>query len=277
MTATVLPIDAARPVREVVPRQRFTNVIASEWTKLRSLRSSWVAFALTVIGTIGIAVLVCAETAAHSKPLGPSDVVNFEPANLSMSGWNLSQLIVGVLAVVVITGEYGSGLIRTTFAAIPRRREVLAAKALVVGALVLVTAMACSFTSFFLGQWLLHRTGTTTTIGAPGVLHVVAGSALYIVLIALLGLGIGTIVRSTAGATGALLGILFVPPVLAEAFPSSWHNAIQKYAPLNAGSQIMNLHRPSAALGPWAGLGLLALYTTAALVAAFVLIGTRDV
>jgi ABC-2 type transport system permease protein len=277
MTVSVLPIEAVGPVRATASRQRFAHLIAAEWTKLRSLRSSSVALALTVLGTVGIGVLVCAETAAHWKPIGPNDVVGWEPANLSLSGWYLAQLIVGVLAVVMITGEFSSGLIRTTFAAAPRRREVLAAKALVLSVLVLVTATVCSFSSFFIGQWLLHRTGMTTTIGAPGVLRVVGGSALYIVLIALLGLGIGTIVRSTAGATGAFLALLFVPPALADAFPPSWHHAIQEFAPLNAGSQIMNLQRPAAALGPWAGLGVLVLYAGAALIAAFVLIGTRDV
>jgi ABC-type transport system involved in multi-copper enzyme maturation permease subunit len=279
MTVTVLPIEGVKPpaTSATASRQRFGHIVASEWTKFRSVRSSWVSLGLTVLGTVGVGALICAETAANWKSPAPGSVIGWEPANLSLSGWYLAQLIIGVLAVVMITGEYGSGLIRTTFAAVPRRREVLAAKTLVLTAVALVTATVCSFASFFIGQWLLHRTGYTTTIGAPGVLHVVAGSALFVTLIALLGLGIGTIVRSTAGATGTLFAILFVPAILADAFPPSWHHAIQEFAPLNAGSQILNLHRPAAALGPWAGLGVLALYTAAALTAGFVLIGTRDV
>jgi hypothetical protein len=108
-------------------------------------------------------------------------------------------------------------------------------------------------------------------------LHVVAGSALYVGLIAMLGLALGAIVRSTAGATGTLFGLLFVPPVLAEAFPANWHRWIQEYAPLNAGLQIMKLSTGPDHLGPWTGLGVLALYVGIAVVAAFVVIGWRDV
>lgn len=257
--------------------QRFGNVLSSEWTKLRTLRSNTVALVLVILGTVGVAALVCGETAAHWSTTSVEGKTGIEPANLSVSGWYLSQLIVGVVAVLTFTSEHGSGLIRTTFAAVPRRGRVFAAKALVVTASVLSVALACSFASFFLGQRLLRSTGVATTLGHPGVTRIVIGSALFATLIALLGLGLGAIVRSTAGAISTLFGLLFVPPILADAFPPSWHQLIQRYSPLNAGSQIMNLHRPVNHLGPWAGLLVLAVYSATALVVAFVVVPRRDV
>jgi ABC-type transport system involved in multi-copper enzyme maturation permease subunit len=259
------------------PEQRFRMVVAAEWTKLRTLRSSMVALVLTIVGTVGVAALICAEFAAHWKSMDPTNRLGTDPVNLSLNGWYLTQLIVAAIAVITITAEHGTGLIRTTFAAMPRRRQVLAAKVLVVAAAAFVAAVACSYASFFLGQRLLHSTGIAATLATPGAVRVVTGAALYVTLIALLGLGLGTIVRSTAGAISTLFGILFVPAILADAFPASWHDAIQKYAPLNAGSQIMNLTTGSRALSPWAGLGVLAGYVAVTLVAATVLISVRDV
>ncbi len=255
--------------------QRFRWLVTSEFTKLRTLRSNGVGLLLTIVGTIGVAALVCAETAAHWKFMNPIDRANTDPTNLTLNGWYLTQLVVGVIAVLTVTSEFGSGMIRSTFAAAPRRSSVIAAKLLVVTTIVLLVSIACSVVSFLLGERLLHSTGIATTLGAPGVARAVFGSGLYVTAIALLGLGLGALIRNTAGAISALFGVLFVPPILAEAFPSSWHNAIQNYSPLNAGSQILNVH-PGKGLGPWSGLGVLAVYVAVVLVAGFATTQTRD-
>jgi ABC-2 type transport system permease protein len=253
-----------------------TAVVASEWVKLRTLRSNAVALALTIVGTIGVSVLLGATVAAHWHELNPQEANDYDVTNLSLSGWYLTQIVVGVVGALAITSEHATGMIRTTFSAVPRRRRVFVAKAAVIATTVLAVATACSVGAFYAGQFMLRHTHHGATLGDPGVARAVFGAGLYATVIALLGLGLGFIIRNTAGAISALFGVLFVPPILAEAFPPSWHDAIQKYAPLNAGSQIMNVHEQARALGPWTGLAALALYVVAALAAAALLVGARD-
>jgi hypothetical protein len=254
----------------------MTAVVASEWIKLRTLRSNAVALALTIVGTIGVSVLLGATVASHWHELNPQEARDYDVTNLSLSGWYLTQIVVGVVGALAITSEHATGMIRATFGAVPQRRRVFLAKAAVIAACVLVVATVCSVGAFYAGQFMLRNTHHGATLAQPGVPRAVFGAALYAALIALLGLGLGFIIRNTAGAISALFGLLFVPPILADAFPSSWHDAIQKYAPLNAGSQIMNVHEQGRALGPWTGLCVLALYGVAVLAVAVVLVGRRD-
>lgn len=264
---------APHPARGVA---RFRLVVESEWIKLRSLRSSQIALLAVFVMTVGIAAIACAVTAAHWSSMAPREKVDFDPTSLSLNGWFLGQLVVGVLGVLVVTSEYGSGMIRATFTAVPERRHVLAAKALVVAAAVLAVATVTSFAAFGLGQGLISSTGRAVSLGDPGELRAVLGAGLYATVIVLLGVGLGAIVRSTAGSVSALFGVLFVPPILAEAFPSGWHQAIQRYSPMNAGSRVLMVQSQSNALGPWVGLGMLVLYTAVVLAVAFWLVSRRD-
>jgi ABC-2 type transport system permease protein len=254
----------------------MTPVVASEWIKLRTLRSNAVALGLTIVGTIGVSVLLGATVAAHWHELNPQEARDYDVTNLSLSGWYLTQVVVGVVGALAITSEHATGMIRATFGAVPRRRRVFVAKATVVAAGVLAVAAVCSVGAFYAGQFMLRNTHHGATLAEPGVARAVFGAALYATVIALLGLGLGFIIRNTAGAISALFGVLFVPPILAEAFPPSWHSAIQKYAPLNAGSQIMNVHDQARALGPWPGLCVLALYAAVVMGTAVLLVGVRD-
>jgi hypothetical protein len=254
----------------------MTAVVASEWIKLRTLRSNAVALALTVVGTVGVSVLLGATVAAHWHELDAGEAQRYDVTNLSLSGWYLTQIVVGVVGALAITSEHATGMIRATFGAVPQRRRVFAAKAAVITGSVLVVATTCSVGAFYAGQLMLRNTHHGATLAKPGVARAVFGAAVYATVIALLGLGLGFIIRNTAGAISALFGVLFVPPILAEAFPPSWHDAIQKYAPLNAGSQIMNVHDQAGALGPWSGLAVLTLYVVAVLAAAALLVGVRD-
>ncbi len=141
---------------------------------------------------------------------------------------------------------------------------------------VLVVATTCPIGAFYAGQFMLRNTHHGATLTQPGVARAVFGAALYATVIALLGLGLGFVIRNTAGAISALFGVLFVPPILAEAFPQSWQDAIQKYSPLTAGSQIMNVHANSGQLGPWGGLAVLTVYAVAVLAVAPFLVGASD-
>lgn len=256
--------------------RRLRNTIESEWIKLRSVRSTTFAAALVLIGVVGIGALICGAHAARWNRMSADDRLGLDATNLSLNGWFLGQLVAGVVGVLAITSEYASGSISTTFAAVPRRRTVLVAKAIVIASAVFLIAIATSFTAFFLGQALLSGTGAQAALAEPGVTRAVIGAAMYVTVIALLGLGLGALLRSTAAATSALFGVLFVPPVLSEAFPRSWHEAIQRWAPMNAGSRILFVHHASNAVGPWTGLAVLTSCSFAALATSAWLLTRRD-
>lgn len=269
---TAVEVESITGAREGHVRR----VLGGEWIKTRSIRSTQWSLVALAVATIGIAILACAREAAHWNLLSLDDQRSTDVTLLSLNGWYLGQLVVGVLGVLAITSEYGNGMIRTTFAAVPQRRLLLAAKAIVIATVVLCVGLVLSFAAFLVGQAFLASTGHGASLGDGDVLRAVVGAALYATTVALLGFGLGALFRSTAGAVSGLFGVLFLPPVLAEAFTGSWHRTIQRYAPMNAGSRILTVLPSKDALGPWAGIGVLVAYTAAVLVAAFWIVGHRD-
>ncbi|MDT7544940.1 MAG: type transport system permease protein [Actinomycetota bacterium] len=258
--------------------QRVTpaRVVLSEWTKLRSLRSTMFSL-LTVVGFIlGFSILVPAVVAAHWPPPDARDVATFDPVGVSLAGGFLAQLAIGVLGVLVITGEYATGMIRATLAAVPKRLPVLWAKALVYGLTSLVLTVPSMLAAFFIGQSILASQHIETTFGATGVARTVFGSALYLTGVGLLGLGLGALIRNTAGAISTLFGVLFVVPIVVHFLPSTWSDAIGKYLPSNAGQVITSVKPDPTQLGPWTGLGLFFLYAAVVLVLAAVGLVRRD-
>jgi hypothetical protein len=167
-------------------------------------------------------------------------------------------------------------MIRATFAAVPQRRSVLAAKAAVLAAATAVAGLVSSFAAFFVGQAILSSKHIEAHIGDPHVLRAVIGAGLYIPVLALLALGIGALIRRSAGAIAAIFGLIFVLPGLVLALPSSWSNAISKYLPSNAGEAIFRTIRDRSTLSPWVGFALFCGYAAAALVAAGVVLNRRD-
>jgi hypothetical protein len=165
----------------------------------------------------------------------------------------------------VVTGEYGTGMVRASLAAVPKRLPVVWAKVAVFASVTFAVTTVASFIAFFIGQALLNSQGIGTTIGAPGVLRAVIGMGLYLTGIGLLGIGIGWIIRNTAGAISTVLGLLLVLPGIVEALPTSWGEHIAPYLPSVAGHEIALAHTPPAMLAPWAGfavlLGYIALVT----------------
>jgi hypothetical protein len=210
------------------------------------------------------------------------DKLTFNPLETTLIGVNVAQLAIGVLGVLVITGEYSTGMIRATFAAVPKRLPVLWAKVGVFGALTLILSVPAMLIAFFSAQAILaghtlFGRDIAVSFSDPGVARVVIGGALYLTLAGIFGLGLGAILRNTAGGIGAFAAVLFVIPPLLNVLPSSWDDAISPYLPSNAGQAIMQFGNPSNILGPWTGLALFAGYTAATIAAAAVLLRRRDV
>jgi hypothetical protein len=258
----------AAPTRIGVP-----NVLLSEWTKLRSLRSTyWTAFA-AVLAAIGIAILGCASFVQH---FAPSDVIGFDAAAFSVQGLYAAQILVGALGVLTISGEYATGMIRTTLTSVPQRRSMLALKGAVYTAAALVLGEIASFAAFGIGQAILHEKGAGVSLADHNVLRAVIGGGLYIAVVGLLAFGLGALVRRTAGALATFFAVLFLPSALIDLLPSSWHDTVMKFAPANAGTQIMSLHRQHDMLSAWNGLGVLALYAVVITGLALYFVRRRD-
>ncbi|MGH9129777.1 MAG: ABC transporter permease [Acidimicrobiales bacterium] len=274
---------AASPTRPGEPstevdqgRQRFTWLLTSEWTKFRSVRSTFWTLLVTVIATIGIGALISFAVESNHSHATAVERFMFDPTSTSLSGIGFAQLALGVLGVLVISSEYGTGMVRATFAATPRRHLVLAAKAIVFGSVALAIGLVCSFVAFFVGQRILALQAIQTTISAPDVLRAVFGGGLYLTVMGLLALGIGALIRHTAGALAAFVGLILVLPAVAFALPSSWAHVVDKILPTDLGTGIGQVVPRAHFFGPWAGFGLFCAWAAAALVAAALVTAHRD-
>jgi ABC-type transport system involved in multi-copper enzyme maturation permease subunit len=252
------------------------RVVLSEWTKLRSLRSTVFSLLAAIVCIVGLSALVPAVVAHHWPPHDPADVASFDPTGVSLAGVFLAQLAIGVLGVLFITGEYATGMIRATLAAVPRRLPVLWAKTGVFAAVTLVLTVPAVLAAFAIGQSILSSQHIQTSFGEPGVFRAVIGAALYLTVVGVLGLALGALIRNTAGGIATLFGLLFVLPVVVHFLPSSWSDAIDKYLPSSAGQAIVQVHPESSSLSPWVGLLVFCLYAVAALIAAAMALNRRD-
>jgi ABC-2 type transport system permease protein len=263
---------ARRPARPSDEKVTFARVMKAEWIKLRTLRSSWLTLGAAVAMMVIIGLVIGYTTSTANWVTLEAEAKLASPP---VRGFLITQLVVGVLGVLFVTGEYATGMIRSTFAAIPRRLQVVGAKAAVFGAVALVAMTLASFAAFYGAQIFLGPDDHGPSISDPGALRSVAGVGLYLMLVGLLGAGIGWIVRSTAGAITALVGLLLIFPNLI-AFLGSWAAAIVKYMPSNAGESFVTSTRVPDTLAPITGIGVLALWAAAAFVAAVVLVRRRD-
>jgi ABC-2 type transport system permease protein len=242
-----------------------------EWIKLRSLRSTTYALLLTVIGMITMGVVTMANTKA---PRGAEKIASFDPTNNVLAGVALGQLIVGALGVLMITGEYSSGTIRSTLAAVPKRRLVLTAKAAVFGGLALVLGEVVTFATFLAGRAALAADVPHPSLGDPDVLRAVLLSGTYLALVGLMGVGIGAITRHTASAIGTLVGFLFVLPLSLAGFTGT---TIAKFFPtIIAGNSLSRTVPDDEVLSPWTGFAVLCLYTAVLLAVGGRLLVRRD-
>lgn len=259
--STISPAGFAR----ALPKGHYTmrGLVRSEWTKLRTVRSTLWTLGVTVVIGIGVSIIATAETRAHWSTMSPGSRLGFDPISTSLAGVFFSQLTIGVLGVLAMSAEYGTGTIRATLAAAPRRPLVLAAKAAVFGAVALVVAEIVAFVSFFLGQALLTSPATHATLSTPGALRAVFGTGCYLCVIGLIGLGLATIVRHTAGAISAFVGILLVLPIIVAVLPSSLNNAISRYLPDQIGATMISRVPGNDVFSPWVGFLVLCGYAVA--------------
>jgi ABC-type transport system involved in multi-copper enzyme maturation permease subunit len=258
------------------------RVAVSEWTKLRTLRSTRYTLLAGVAMTIGFAIIPAFVNASRWATMSAADRAGFHPLETSLIGVTLAQLAFGALGVLVISGEYSTGMIRSTFAAVPKRLTVLWAKAGVFGLVTLLLALPSTLIAFFAAQAILkghslNGHDIALSFSSSGVARAVVGGALYLTLVGLFGLGLGAILRNTAAGISAFTGILFVLPPLMGVLPASWNNAISPYLPANAGRAIMQTGNPAHTLAPWTGLGVLAAYTAIVLAIAAIQLRRRDV
>ena len=248
-------------------RYRFSQVARMEWTKLRSLRSTWWVLAVTVAGAIGIAVAVGVNTRDATADL----------TNNALAGISLGLLLIGVLGVLAMTGEHSSGMIRATLAAIPNRPLVLAAKAAVFGVVALAAGEAAGFIAFFAGTAALPGGVQGPELGQPGVLRAVVLGGAGFCLVGLIGLGLGAIIRHTPAAIAVLVGGVYV----VAQFVAVLTHSLMAYLPIAIVANSLTAVQPMSDgqvrfLSPWAGLGVLCLYAAGTLGAGAWLLARRD-
>ena len=273
MTAATLD-RAARP-SQAEGHYGWRSAARMEWLKLRSVRSTAWILLVFAAGMIGIAILVLSHE--NWATMSPSDRASFDPTNAGFAGLALGQLAFGVLGVLMITSEFSSGMIRATFAAVPRRPLLLAAKAGVLGGVTLVAGEVLAFASFALGEAVLRSPAPHASLGQPGVLRAVLMAGAYPALIALIGLGLGAIIRHTAGAISAVVGVLFVLPLILVPLGTSLQNSVGKFLPMIIAENSITAVKPDVDnLAAGVGFGLLCLYAIVALAAGGWLLTRRD-
>ena len=275
---TTLTAQPATPSTgtDTVQVQRVTSarVLHSEWIKLRSLRSTALTLAAAVLTMVAMGWIIAWATHRNWSELRPDEQAAFSAIDFTLAGSNLAQLAIGVLGVLLVTGEYATGMIRATFGAVPRRLPVLWAKATLYAAVTFVLMLLAALAAFLGGQQLLGTHGTT--LSAPGAVRAVVGVAGYLTLIGVFAVALGFIVRSTAGGVATLFGLLLVLPGLGLLLPSSWEDRILPYLPSNAGSTMFTSQPAEGSLSAGASLLVLLAWVAAALAAAAVLVGERD-
>ena len=268
---TAATVTARPPARGYSLRTTYRM----EWRKLRTVRSTWWILAAFAAGMIGLAMLGMNYVAWAQ--MSAADKASFDPTNDLYVGLALGQLVLGILGVLAVSSEFSSGMIRATFTAVPNRPLVLAAKAAVLGALTLTAGEILSFAAFFAGQAMLKAPAPHAALGQPGVLRAVLMAGAYPALIALIGLGLGAIIRHTAGAICAVVGVVFVLPLLVVPMGTSIQDSVEKFLPMEMAENTLTAVRPVAHQLP-AGIafGLLCGYAVAALVAGGWALARRD-
>lgn len=276
-TTTATGTNTVRPARF---RPLLVDLARSEMTKLRSVRSTYWTLLATVGAMIVFGGLLDAAYARHYTGATRPPATAFDPAAYSMSGFFLAQLAITVLGVVVITSEYQTGSIRSTLAAAPQRSLVLLVKAAVFGAVAALTSLIAAVGSLLTGQILLHPTGLQAHLSDPGTLRSVIGAGLYLAVLGLLALGIGTLIRRTAGAIATIVGLIIILPVFIQGLPQTWQDTITKLLPSTAGQAIIGRTKftppDTTPLPPWTGFALLCGYTAVILTAAAITLQRRD-
>ncbi|WP_329343460.1 ABC transporter permease [Streptomyces sp. NBC_01352] len=257
------------------------RVLRSEWAKFWSLRSSWITlgvavFLLILFGAVA-SYTYSPDAVDTSGPPGPGNGGDSDAISLALTGVTFASLAIGVLGVLLSAGEYTTGMIRSTLAAVPRRLPVLWSKAAVIGPIALFLTALGALAAFLLGTPGLDGEKIALSLSDDGVLRSLAGAGGYLALVAVFGVALGMLLRSSAGAIAALVGVLLILPGLASLLPDSWYDTVSPYFPSNAGSAVYALHQSSDALSPGAGIAVFAGWVALTLVGAAVRLVRTDV
>ncbi|MEY9949008.1 ABC transporter permease [Kitasatospora sp. GAS1066B] len=273
-TATPTAVQARPSVGGPVTLPR---VLHSEWIKFRTLRSSYFTLLAAVVFMVGFGLLACYGAIDHlNHPDVRDHGFSINAADRSLRGYLAAQLAVGVLGVLVVSGEYSTGMIRASVSAVPRRLPVLWAKAGVFGAVTFVVTLITAFVAFFGGQAVLSSHNVQTSLSAAGVARTVVGTSLYLTAIGIFAVAVGTMIRNTAGGIASIFGMLLVLPTLVEVLPSNWSSHISPYLPGAAGQAVATLNPDPGTLAPWTGYGVLWIYVVLALIGAATVLKRRD-
>lgn len=263
--STVSLVDVERPAYRVTgPR-----VLRSEWAKLWSLRSTWITLGLGCVFLVAFGLIAAAQYTP--QPTGgklDDDFAGATAVSLSLFGLTFAQLALGVLGVLVTAGEYSTGMIRSTLAAVPRRLPVLWAKSAVFGLVALVLGLVGVFGTFVIAGGLVSGTPAARTLADPGVLRSLLGAGLYLGLVGVIGAALGALLRSVAGGISVLVAVMMLIPGLMQLLPASWRDEIGPYLPSNAGQSLYTLTHDSTSLSPTAGLFVFLGWTALALAGA---------
>ncbi|MEU6478592.1 ABC transporter permease [Streptomyces sp. NPDC047017] len=263
--STLTATAAARRAASAGPEYRVTGrrVLRSEWAKLWSLRSTWITLGLALLFLVvfGLIASVRYRSGMNSGRIDPG-FARQSAVSLSLFGTNFAQLALGVLGVLATAGEYSTGTIRSTLAAVPRRLPVLWSKAAVFGLVALVVGTAGAFAAFLAGHRVLATTPAAMDLSHDGAVRSLLGAGLYLALVAVIGTAVGALLRSIAGGISVLVAALLLIPGLTTLLPSSWKDTIGPYLPGDAGASMYALTHDSTTLSPLAG-GLVLLGWTA--------------
>jgi len=254
----------------------FDDVLRSEWVKLRSVRSTFWALAVTVVLGVALGAVISAAAAHGYAKFSVSEKQSWDPTGVSQAGFVIAQLAIAVLGVLCISSEYSTGMIRTSLIAVPKRGRILAAKAIVFAVVSFVVGEFTSFAAFFVGQALISGHAPHAALGDPGVARALVGAALYAAALAVLSVATGGLLRRPAAAITCMVAVLLVLPVIAQALPDSWRNPVTEFWPTQAGSQITNVYHSAHTLQPWTGFGVMCLFVAIVYVIAWTLLDRRD-
>lgn len=272
MTTSPDRLVSDRPSPGGQHRAGLREVLASEWTKLWSVRSTAWSLLVTVVTVLGVTVLSGRSLLAYRAP---ADVSAADVAGVAMEGVVFGQLAICVLGAMAITSEYGTGMIRSSLAVVPARGRLLLAKALVVAAVALITGAFAGLLSFLVARPVIGAPAGDVGLTDPGVLRALTGSGLYLAVLAVFALATGTILRhSAATVTTLILGVLILPSVFAQFGAAG--RTVNRWWPSHAGFQLLHVDRLTGQLPPWAGFAVFGVTTTVLLAIAAVLLARRD-
>ena len=268
MTAIVSP-PAVVPARRTSP---FVKAVKAEWVKLRTLRSTWLTVGAAMAASVVLGAAIVESTVSQWDSMTAKQRLTFDATSSSMIGVLFGAVILGGLAVRAITSEYGSGMIRTTFTALPKRRSVLAAKAVAVATVAFPIVLALDFVTFVIGQQILAAKHVQASLSTPGVGQAIMLGAVVVSLVTVIGVGLGAIIRHTAGATTALSLVLIGGALFATFLPAGF----RQYLPETAVQATVTVHRSDGLLTPFTAVGVVAAYAVGIFAIAMLRVASRD-